>query len=316
MLAYCSCFACMIDFDLLIPTHWSLTPLEWLLHSVIKQSILPKRLILLVWKEHTPAALQTFSYAVHKICDSSIADISILHSHYSDHEQGRGVGYDRHFLVGQSTSDYLCMIDEDNILPDDFFSSLIQWYYNASSLLGHEVIVSPTIMRQGTIQSQWITGFSFLFPKYHFGRCSDRPWQEVMMIGANSLFGRRVVFQQIQFDPRFEGSYEDIDFSYRVGIAGYSVVVLRDVCIDHVEREKSFLESLFLWSPRSAYLRSRNRIRRVKKNASLVQKIQYFFCWLRLQTAGRIYYIFRYEKRQSWNILRAVWKGIVYGVIT
>jgi GT2 family glycosyltransferase len=109
----------------------------------------------------------------------------------------------------------------------------------------------------------------------------------------------------------FVGSYEDIDFSSRVVQAGYGVVVLRDVRIDHRESKKTFLGELFLGTPRSAYYRSKNRILRVRKTATVWQKIQYFGCGLWLQTAGRTWYICRSGVRQKNKLLRAIWKGMV-----
>lgn len=302
----------MIVFDLLIPTQWVWEGISWLVKTVAHQSVFPHRIVFLVWKEYPAVYLQEFAYQITKTLAHLESEIVILHAGYSDHEPGKGAGYDRWFLVQQATSQYSCMIDEDNELPPDFFHDLIAWYTVVTTSLGHEAIVSPTIMwrHSGQIQSQGITWFSFLFPKYTFGHCGDKPWQEVLMLWANSLFGRTELFQRIQFDPRMEGSYEDVDFTYRVMLSGASVVVLRDLEIYHMEREKTPLEQLFLGNPHSAFLRSRNRIRFVRKNATVWQKIQYFCCGLWVQTTWWIRYILRSDHPQKWSLIWAVWRGI------
>ncbi len=300
----------MLTFDLLIPSHGWIYPIMHLITSLSDQKVLPTRVVVLVWKECLVVEVQEFATMIHAVVDPLGIELIIQHAYYSDHEQGRGVGYDRWFLINQAKSEYLCTIDEDNVLGPWQLDAWIAGYFSVIETLGHEAIVSPTIMREGTIQSQWITAFSYLFPKYTYARCANKPRHEVKMIWANSLFWRTEVFQSIQFDPLFVGSYEDIDFSSRVVQAGYAVVVLRDVQIDHRESKKTFLGELFLGTPQSAYYRSKNRILRIRKTATLWQKIQYFGCWLWVQTAGRIWYIYRSWVRQKTKLLRAIWQGI------
>lgn len=74
------------------------------------------------------------------------------------------------------------MIDQDNVLPPHQLDAWIANYQEVISQLGHEAVVSPTIMRAGEIQSQGITHFSYVFPRYTFGRCGNKPRQEVKMI--------------------------------------------------------------------------------------------------------------------------------------
>jgi hypothetical protein len=178
----------MLSFDLLIPSHGGFHPIIPLIESIARQTIRPARVIILVWKECSVVHLQQLADAIHSIIDPLGSELIIQHAFYSDHEQGRGVGYDRRFLVTQATSPYLCMIDEDNVLPPGQLDARIASYQEVVAQLGHEAIVSPTIMREGQIQSQGITGFSYWFPKYTFGRCGNKPRHEVQMLGANSLF--------------------------------------------------------------------------------------------------------------------------------
>ena len=80
-----------MQFDLLIPTHGSLTPLEALIRSIVDEEVRPTRLVILIWKELTAVAVQEFSYSIQKMCDNRISEVVILHTHYSDHQPGRGV---------------------------------------------------------------------------------------------------------------------------------------------------------------------------------------------------------------------------------
>lgn len=301
----------MIAFDLLIPSHGWIFPIINLIESMPFQGVFPQRIVILIWKECTVIALQEFAERIHHIVDPLGCELIIQHAHYSDHVQWRGVAYDRQFLISQAQQPYLCMIDEDNVLPDNCLADWIAWYTQVVTALWREAVVSPIILREGKIQSQGITWFSYFFPRYTFWRCGNKPRQEVKMVWANSLFGRTDIFQRIQFDPYFVGSYEDIDFTSRVRWAWYALVVLRDVGIDHQESKKTFLGELFLGTPQHAFYRSRNRIVRVRKTATTWQKIQYFWMGLRIQTAWWIWYIARSWVKHKKSLYRAIGKWIV-----
>ena len=66
------------------------------------------------------------------------------------------------------------------------------------------------------------------------------------MVGANSLFAPRKIMQGLKFDERFQRNYEDIDFSYRMQLSGYPVIVLNKVEIYHMEDTKDYLQQRFL----------------------------------------------------------------------
>lgn len=307
--------ACMIQYDLLIPSHGGTRPIWKLLRSLHDQTILPIRLIILVRQEKTVAELHEFSNHVQSVLDWLDIDIVVLHSSYTDHEPWHGVWYDRHFLITQAKSEFLCMIDEDNALPPHQLDARIQTYANLVQTSWKEAIVSPTIMRWWHVQSQWIIWFRYWFPKYTYWRLQKDARHEVMMLWANSLFGRTAVFQQIQFDPVFTWSYEDIDFTSRARLAWYPVIVLRDCWIDHQEPRKTYLQTLFLANATSARLRSRNRILRVRKTATCRQKIQYFGLWVWIQTWWRVWFVLQYWWKQKRSIIASIFLWMREGVV-
>jgi hypothetical protein len=119
-----------------------------LITSLRDQNVLPTRVVILVRKECLVVELQEFASMIHAVVDPLGSELIIQHAYYSDHEQGRGVGYDRWFLINQAKSEYLCTIDEDNVLAPGQLDAWIAGYQNVIKTLGHEAIVSPTIMRE------------------------------------------------------------------------------------------------------------------------------------------------------------------------
>ena len=63
------------------------------------------------------------------------------------------------------------------------------------------------------------------------------------MFSGNSLFGRSEIFKEILFDESFDFVNEDLDFTYRIS-KRYSIFVLKDLIVNHMERDKTVLENL------------------------------------------------------------------------
>lgn len=243
--------------------------------------------------------------------------LEILSHRDITYKTGQGVAYDRHFLVQHAKAEYVYMIDHDNEFDEMLFENTIMRYDRLSGHFGSDLVLSPTICQDDDahIQSQGITGFSYLFPKYTYRAIpADQDRQTVHMIGANSLFGPRRLFQKFQFDPVLEWSYEDIDFTRRLTRAGYPLVVVKNLKTIHKEWPRSFLQTRFLSTPRSAYLRGRNRCIFIKKTATTRQKVQYFAIWVWIQTIGFSRRISRYGGKTRKEIIKSLRQGTVDGI--
>ena len=297
--------------DLLIPTAWDLDRLKPLLESVAGQTTTPDRVVFLIHGSRDAEALELIEEIIREGLSDISSTIEVVHHHNSDYQPGQGVGYDRDWLVRQATSEYLYMIDDDNVFDETFFGSCLAEYMELS-----DVLRSPLIeyRRSGEIQSAGIRSMHRWMPIYlpsNFLFGWLLPTGEVKMIGANSLLWPTTLFQSIWFDPQYISCLEDVDFSYRVYLSGMQIVVSDHISIHHMERQKSLLEKKFLWSPDIAFERSRNRITFCKKNATLWQKIQYFGIGVRGQTWWFIYLVLRYGGKQRWRLVRAVVGGTV-----
>ncbi len=305
--------------DVLVPTNGQLSKLQPLLECISRQTLQPDRLVILIHKQLTKEEFELFQYFVQKAVNPSLAQkIFIISNLTADYEPGKGVGSDRNELLKHAKSKFIYMIDHDNIFADDFFEKSADRYLKIKEQIWSEILLSPTIMRRdsGKVQSQWITNFRYRRPKYSYGKMWAEHWQEVKMIGANSLFGLREVFWEHGFDERFERCYEDIDFTYRVHLAGTPVIVLNKLEIQHMEVTKNKLQHRFLGDPVTAYQRSRNRILRVRKTAKRRQKLQYFALGLWIQTLGFYAIILFYGGKQTTALRKAVRQGVKDGLKT
>ena len=232
--------------ELLLPTSWSKQRLAPLLQAILWQTQLPGTIRFLL---HTSAKEQNLwtiqAYIKQSLSALTDVELHIMHEENADYQSWHGVWYDRNFLVHQAQSEYLYMIDDDNVFEETFFEECIG---EVANLAFDEFLWSPQVewRTSWTIQSAWISWFRWWLPTF-VGM--TRTWNRcVKMLGANSLFGPTMLFQKIWFDARYRSCLEDIDFSYRVSAAGVPIVVSDWIRIQHMEREKSLLEKKFLWS--------------------------------------------------------------------
>lgn len=295
--------------DLLIPTSGVPERLSALLTSISSQTISPNHIVCLVHGKHDLNQLSGIEQTIQQWLSALDTQIIIYHHHNSDYQPWWWVWADRDWLIRQAQSEYLYMIDDDNVFGSTFFQDCLQEYQQAIWDHDRPIIRSPLIGYRDTeiIQSAGIARFRWRIPKYRYAKPGAE--QNICAIGANSLLGPTQVFQQIWFDHRFASTLEDIDFSYRATHAGVQIFVSPELRIDHMERDKSLLEQKFLWTPEIAYERSKNRILFAKKNANAWQKFLYFSCWLRRQTERFILLAILYGRWQRYRLIRSIIAG-------
>ena len=297
--------------DVLIPSNGQLSKLQPLLESISAQSLQPDRILILIHKVLKKEEQDTLLYFLQRSVHPWLADkITLITNLTAEYEPGYGVGYDRNVLVSHAKAKYIYMIDHDNVFDEKLFQDTAKYRSDIKESTSKCALISPTILwrKTVTIQSQWITWFWYFLPKYIYGKMEVEPWQEVLMVGANSLFWLRELFEQHPFDERMTCCYEDVDMTRRVSLSWTPVMVLNKVEIHHMETKKTKLGALFLVTRTSAYERARNRIWFVKKHAIMRQKIQYFWLWLWLQTVRFLFLVLVYGGKERFLLMSAVVK--------
>ncbi len=273
--------------DILTACDWHFSKIQPLLDSLERQTTLPDRILILIYKPITKEEQELFIYYIQRMIGEDFLSLVTILSHLnSDHKPWKAHWYDRKFLLSHAKSDLSFFIDGDNLFKEDFLEKMLYRQSRLHHDLHRDVIVSPTVMLRKTqnVQSQWITWFRYFFPKYLYNKMWWEQRQEVKMMWANSLLWPTALMQSFDFDEEFAHSYEDIDFTYRLYLAGYPVIVINNIEINHMETRLWQLDKRFMWNTTVAYYRSRNRILFVKKTATFFEKTQYFWLWLWIQT--------------------------------
>ena len=61
------------------------------------------------------------------------------------------------------------------------------------------------------------------------------------------------LFKQFRFDEDINFVAEDLEFTYSIHKAGHPIIVLADIKVYHMERDKGVLDQAWVGNPVSAY---------------------------------------------------------------
>ena len=84
------------------------------------------------------------------------------------------------------------------------------------------------------------------------------------------------IFKEHLFDEKLDFVYEDLDFTYNIHRVGYPIIVLRDLKIYHMERDKTLLEQARVANEYAAYRKAKHRMLFVKKYGKIFDKIKFY----------------------------------------
>jgi|GEM_PF-660987 len=169
-------------------------------------------------------------------------------------------------------------MDDDEQFDNDYLEKSLQERFYYRETIGKDFVLTPTLMyrKTGHIQNQGFSLFNYRLsrpiPQYLHHKKRDY----IQMYSGNSLLAPARIFKKIRFDEKIDFVYEDLDFSYRIHKAGYPIIVLSDLKIYHMERDKTLLEQARVGHELQAYKKSKHRIIFVKKHGNLMQKIQFY----------------------------------------
>ena len=245
-----------------------------------------------------------------------------------------GVSYVRNYGIKLSDTEFVNLFDDDEILKPDYLQKSFEVYdailnevknlkkYSSSQSSSEwqmqtkwQFVLVPKLMFRQTwkIQNEWFDYYNFWTSRPHQFHFTDgQKFAQIQMYSGNSLFWPTKIFQEVLFDERFDFVYEDLEFTYRIHKAWYPIFISSELEIYHMERDKTLLEDAWIGSEFQCYRKARHRMRFVRKNATTIQKIQFYLLWFWAQPLRLISKILRLAPKKERKIL--IW-ALVRGTI-
>ena len=296
-------------------TIWNFNRLKWLLQSLKYQTYKNFFLYIILDKTINHQEKQEFEYFIKKY----INNFQLITNVTENFNPQNNVSYNRNRIFKNkklNKFNFVFWVDDDNKFDRNFLENLQNSRHTIYKKIRKEFILSPKInYRQTSIyQSLWIKKFNCCFSKLQLIKIPpNQNFWEVEMIGWNSLFWPILIFKQNPFDEKFKFIYEDIDWSKRLTNKKIPIIIANNLKIYHMEREKNILEKIFIWTPQTAYFKSRNRIWFVKKNFWIWCKILFFTLGLWIQTFRFVVLILLFWKNKL-KLLTQIFRWIKDGI--
>lgn len=289
------------------PTRPNIQNIKWLLWSLDKQTFQDFKIIILIDSKLTKKDfdnLKKESLDWLKNIKDKINFISNVNSNFIPQ---KWVSYVRNYWIKLADTEFLNLFDDDEILKPDYLEKSFEIYEKILKEKKElkEFILVPKLMFRQTwqIQNEWFDYYNFWASRPHSFHFKWEKFSQIQMFSGNSLFGPTKIFQEILFDERFDFVYEDLEFTYRIHKAWYPIFISSELEIYHMERDKTLLENAWIGSEFQCHRKARHRMRFIKKNATKLQKIQFYLLWFWAQPLRLIFKIIRFAPRKDWKTL-------------
>lgn len=210
-----------MEVSIVIPTKDRVDDLNELLNSILRQTALPKEVIVVDDSENC----ETRKLITQKNEDFLRKGTSLKYLH--GNEKNKGISVARNIGAINSSGEIICFIDDDIILHRDFIKEILrvyETYPNAMGVQGYVVNARPYSVLSNALnkvcadfprtyfeRNKCIT-FPFVYP-YPLTRMIECEWSR----GTNSSY-KKEILKNFKFDEKLKGYSlcEDMDISYRI----------------------------------------------------------------------------------------------------
>ena len=195
----------------------------------------------------------------------------------------------RNYWIKAAQGEFILLMDDDERFEDDYLEKYFHFRDIYRSRIWKDIVLCPTLMYRttGIVQNYGFSHYNYWMSRPVLAMMKDKEWISVQMYSWNSLLAPAHIFRKHLFDERLDFVAEDLDFTRGITFAGIPIIVLRDLQIWHMERDKNRLENSRVWNKYSAYRKAKHRRIFVQKYASFTDKIKFYLLGF-LGQAGRL----------------------------
>ncbi len=225
---------------------------------------------------------------------------------------GGNASQQRNYGINIAKGEFILLMDDDEWFSDDYLVKYFQFRDIYRKRIWKDLVLCPTLMyrKSGTVQNYGFDHYDYRMSRPALAKMWDKERISVQMYSWNSLLAPAYIFKEHPFDERLDFVAEDLDFTRGITFAGIPIIVLRDLQICHMEREKNALENARVRNKYSAYRKAKHRRIYVQKYASFTDKIKFYLLGFRGQAGRLALKVLLYRKQiPRWKIIWAIIQG-------
>jgi N-acetylglucosaminyl-diphospho-decaprenol L-rhamnosyltransferase len=248
--------------------------------NVLRASTILMELSIIIVNYRVAFFLELCLFSVEKAIGPIEAEILVVDNHSGDgsieylrpkfprvqfiaNQENRGFGAANNQALEKARGRYILFLNPDTILPEDFITTCLSFLDSIPRIggLGVRMVDGSGLFLKESLRgfpSAWVafcklSGLTALFPRsrlfagYYLGHVSPALSQRAPVLSGACLWVSRSVLDEVGgFDEQFFMYAEDIDLSYRIGLAGYHNYYLADTTIVHFKGESTQKDSRYV----------------------------------------------------------------------
>lgn len=223
-------------------------------------------------------------------------------------EKNLGLVKSRNKAVKQAKGEVLIFLDNDTKVDKNWLKGLAE-IFSSDPTVGAAQCKIFDFNKQDTIQQIGMklipyTGFGTTLGRGQKDRGQFGDSIEIISLGAALAVKKEVVKMIKGFDQKLFHYTDDLDFSWRVWIVGYRVVLAPNAKIYHHIKIHNPNYKLY-------YHLSKNSLRMIIKNYELINVIKFLPCSLIFNISGGLYVLF---SRGNLSGILGVFLGIIWNI--
>ncbi|HVZ66636.1 MAG TPA: glycosyltransferase family 2 protein [Patescibacteria group bacterium] len=211
---------------------------------------------------------------------------------------------------------YIAFIDDDNVVDKLMIEKLISLLDSDPSIgevgpVNYVMGKKNKVLLTRSTRNMWTTKTNHIrslekFRSQKFWETDDIP---------NAFIVRADILKQnkISFRPYFGIMYEESDFAYRIRLAGYKIMIVKDAKIYHgIEIADKDYVYHYLSDPRRSFVFARNRIVFHSLYSTFVQNIFIFSFWIWFFCAVYVYKFITYSGLTNFSFKNKIITSLKY----
>ncbi len=336
----------MLDCTVIIPSNRTFDDAKNLYKSIFLQVLLPKQIIILLDRDlkieelldYQSSLMNLINWIFENNLNIKINDIGNLWINFwkdktlnikivnnltdKNFVSGQWASFVRNYWIKLVNTKYLLSVDDDNKFEKDFLKKMSDLAFSCPNSL---IIPTELYKQTNNVRSMWYKDFNYLIGRQvsllkaqsDFQKFKAKKCYKIAFASSNCLFWPSKIFKEILFDENIPFVYEDFIFTSKVS-KKYSLFVWTNVFVNHIFRDKTRVQELYISNEFLAFQKWRNRVVFAKTFLKKYQFIIYLFTWLWIHTLYLILMIVIYLPKKSIKLTKSLliwtWKWLVYKI--